>query len=115
VTLLKINGVDIPTPSDYQVGIQDLSNAERNAKGDMIIERIATKRKLELKWNFLTQTELNTLLGLVSGVFFTVNYIDPVEGSTSGTFYCGDRTVQAVDYRNGVMRWKDISFSLVEK
>ena len=47
--MIRINGVTIPTPSDYSVGIMDLSQAERNANGTMIIERIATKRKLEMR------------------------------------------------------------------
>ena len=60
--MIKINNVTIPTPSEYNVGIQDLSKAERNARGTMIIERIATKRKLEMNWKYLTKLELQQLL-----------------------------------------------------
>lgn len=114
--MIKINGTTIPTPSGYQVGVMDLSKAERNARGDMIIERIATKRKLELTWSYLSQAQLAQLLQLVSPVFVTVEYPDPQDGAVkTGTFYAGDRNTSAVDYRNGVMRWKDVKFSLVER
>lgn len=114
--MIQINGISISTPSSYLVGIQDISKAERNARGDMIIERIATKRKLELSWNYLSQTDLQQLLQLVSLVFFSVNYPDPQTGTVqTGMFYCGDRSTGALDYQNGKVRWKDIKFNLVER
>lgn len=114
--MIKINGVDLPAPSDYIVTIQDLSKAERNANGTMIIERIATKRKLELSWKYLSKEQLSTVFNLVSPVFFTVNYIDPqTNGIKTGTFYCGDRSAGALDFIDGKIRYKDIKFSLVER
>lgn len=113
--MIKINGVVLPTPSDYNPGIQDISKAERNARGTMIIERIATKRKIELAWKYLSQEELSLILNLISPVFFTVDYIDPKDGRITGTFYVGDRNVGALDYINGIIRWKDIKFSLIER
>jgi hypothetical protein len=114
--MIKINGVVIPTPSDYTVGIMDLSKAERNARGDMIIERIATKRKIEMSWNYLTKEQLSNLFNLVSPVFFEVEYIDPQDnGIKTGTFYAGDRKAGALDYKNGVIRYKDISFNVIER
>lgn len=113
--MIKINGVVLPTPSDYNPGIQDISKAERNARGTMIIERIATKRKIELAWKYLSQEELSLILNLISPVFFTVEYIDPKDGRITGTFYVGDRNVGALDYINGIIRWKDIKFSLIER
>lgn len=114
--MIKINSVTIPTPSDYSVGIQDISKAERNANGTMIIERVATKRKIEFSYKYLSQSDLASLLQKISDVFFMVEYIDPQTGGTkTGTFYSGDRKAGAVDYRNGVMRWKDIGFNLVER
>lgn len=114
--MIKIDGVEIPTPSDFRVGIQDISKAERNARGTMIIERIATKRKLELAWNYLTKEQLQQVLNAVSPVFFSVEYPDPQDGEMrTGTFYTGDRTVGALDYQNGNIRWKDIKFNLIER
>lgn len=114
--MININGVEIPTPSSYNVGIMDLSKAERNVNGDMVIERIATKRKLELGWSYLSKEDLARVLHLVSPVFFTATYIDPQDdGVKIGTFYAGDRNAGAMDYINGKIRWKDVKFNLIER
>ena len=116
MALIKINGVEIPTPSDYIPGIMDLSKAERNANGTMIIERIATKRKLDLTWKYMSKEDLSRVFNLVSPVFFAVEYIDPQDnGIRAGTFYCGDRTAGALDFIDGKIRYKDIKFNLVER
>ena len=114
--MIKIDGVVIPTPSDYIVGILDLSKAERNARGTMIIERVTTKRKLELAWKYLSKVQLSDLFNRVSPVFFEVEYIDPQDnGIKSGTFYAGDRKAGAIDFINGNIRYKDISVNLIER
>lgn len=114
--MIIVNGVAIPTPSTYQVGIQDLSKAERNANGTMIIERIATKRKLEMSWAYLSQSDLSNLLQAVSGVFFTVRYPDPQDGTLkTGTFYAGDRSSGMIDYKSGIARYKDVKFNVIEQ
>lgn len=116
MALITIDGMAIPTPSNCSVGIQDLSKAERNALGTMIIERIATKRKLELSWAYLSRTDLATILNAVSPVFFTVQYMDPqTNANKSGVFYCGDRKCDMLDFKNSVPRYKDVSFSLIER
>lgn len=114
--MIKINGVELPTPSDYTVGIMDLSKAERNARGTMIIERITTKRKIELSWNYLNKEDLSKVFNLVSPIFFNVEYIDPQENKLkTGTFYAGDRNAGALNFVNGNIRYKDIKFNLVER
>lgn len=116
MALVAINGLDLPTPSGYTWAIQDISKAERNAAGTMIIERITTKRKLEVAWSYLTATQLQTILNAVSGVTFTVSYVDAQTNAIrSGTFYCGDRSVGMIDYQNSVPRYRDVKFSLIEK
>jgi hypothetical protein len=116
MSVLTINGFAIPAPSDLQVGIMDLSKAERNANGTMIIERIATKRKLEVSYSFLNRSQLQQVLVAISPIFFTATYIDPqTNQNRTGTFYCGDRSVGVLDMLNNEPRYKDIKFSLVER
>ena len=114
--MIKIDGWTIPTPSSYTVGIQDLSKAERNAKGTMVKELIATKRKLEMTWKYLPNDQLSQLLQAVQENFFEVEYPDPQDGTMrTGTFYAGDRKVGALDYRNGEIRWIDVQFNVIER
>jgi hypothetical protein len=116
MALITINGVDLPTPTDFQVGIMDISKAERNANGTMIIERVATKRKLFLTYSFLTESQAELVLKTIAPTFYNVTYIDPqTKTERTGSFYCGDRNIGMVDYYNGVARYKDLTFNLVEK
>lgn len=115
--MISIGGTTIKTPSSFSVGVMDISKADRNANGSMIIERVTTKRKLELSYAYLSNTDLATLFALVSNsVFFTVVYPDPLTGAArSGTFYAGDRTAGCMDYKSGTPRWKDVKFNLIER
>lgn len=114
MALLTINGV-ASSPSDLQVGIMDLNRAERNANGNMTIERINTKRKLELTFQYMDRTTLATLLNAVAGVSFSVTYPDPrTNALETKTFYCGDRSIGLLDYLNNVPRYRDVRFNLIE-
>jgi hypothetical protein len=114
--MIEINNILIPTPSSLKFGIMDISNSERNSKGEMLIDRIATKRKLTLNWNYLEPYDLSNLLALVNNIFFFVKYPDPMTGDfETKTYYCGDRSIGMFSYIDGKPRWNDISFDLIEK
>lgn len=114
--MIKINGTELPDPTTYNPSIQDISNAQRNARGEMILERIATKRKLSMAWTCLSGSEVSKLLNLVSGTFFSVEYVDPQDGGLrSGTFYSGDRSTTGIMYENGIMYYKDVKFDIIER
>ena len=116
MALIQIEGVDLPTPSDFSVSVIDLSNQERNANGNMIIERIATKISLGLSYSFLTAASLSNILDAVSPVFFNVTYVDPQTNVfKTGSFYCGDRNLGMLDYVGNIPRYKDIKFDLIER
>ena len=116
MALITVNGVALPTPSELTTGVMDLSKAERNTNGLMLIERIATKRKLEMSWTFLTANQLRDILQRVSPVFFSVTYVDPQTDSLkTGTFYVGDRNAGTLDYFNGVARYKDVTMNFIER
>ncbi|RSJ13859.1 DUF6711 family protein [Streptococcus intermedius] len=113
---LLLNGVAVVAPKSFQVGIQDVDGETgRNANGDMVRDRITTKRKLECEWGRLTQSEISEILNAVSEVFFTVSYPDPVNGQMTGTFYVGDRTSPAYTFTNKFKPWSGLKFNLVER
>jgi uncharacterized protein DUF6711 len=114
--LLSINNVALPTPSDYSIGVMDLSKAERNSNGLMLIERIATKRKIQVKYNYLDGPALASLLVQISPTYFDVTYLNPTTNSyTTSSFYCGDRNVGMISFVNGQPRYKDLAFDLIER
>jgi hypothetical protein len=114
--MIEINNIKIPSPSSFKVGIMDISSAERNSQGDMLIDRIATKRKLDLGWKYLEPKDLSSLLQLINNVYFFVKYPDPMTGDIeTKTFYVGDRNVGMYSFVKGKPVWDDISFNFIEK
>lgn len=113
---LIINGVAVKSPQKFQVGIQDIDGETgRNANGDMVRDRITTKRKLDCEWGMLTQDEMSQLLNAVSSEFFTVSYPDPILGQTTKTFYVGDRTAPSYSFTDKFKPWSGAKFNLVER
>lgn len=113
--MLSINGVKVPTPSEFVVGVQDISQAERVASGRMVIDRIATKIKLNMSWKYLTPEQLASLLSRIEMVTFQVNYLDPrTHSRQTRTFYVGDRSMGMYQYRDGNPIYVDIGFNFIE-
>lgn len=115
--MLKINGVAVAAPKVFKVDISDIDGeTNRNAKGDMIRDRVATKRKLNCEWAPLTMAQISTLLKAVKGVFFTVEYPDPMEGSfITKTFYVGDRTTPMLYMKDGAPMWEGLNMNFIER
>lgn len=116
--MIKINGVDIATPKTYEATVSDLDGeSNRNANGELIRDRIAVKRKLNLEWGPLTQSEIQTLLSAVSSVFFTVTFPDPELGVVTKTMYVGDRTAPAYMYDEKAkeVKWQGLKMNFIEK
>ena len=113
--MFELDFVPIPTPSDYVWNIMDVGQYIRTADVTMHAQRKGTKRKLELKYKYLPADVASSLLIKVSQVSFSFTYPDGETGAMrTGSFYCGDRSATAIDYQNGVMRWKDVKFNLIE-
>jgi hypothetical protein len=115
MALITISGVAMPTPTDLQVGIQDISKAERNANGTMIIERVTTKIKLNFTYAYINENDAAFILKHIAPTSYRVTFLHPeTKYITSGTFYCGDRNLGMIDYVKEVPRYKDFTFNLIE-
>lgn len=116
--MIRINGVQMPNPTNFSVTISDISSddSKRNARGDMLIDRITTKRKIEMEWNFISLEDMSLTLRLVKDIFFSVEYPDPEEGKfITKTFYVGDRTAPMLDIIDGKPMWKNVKFDFIER
>jgi len=114
--MIKVNGVDIITPKSFAVEINDLDGeAERNAKGNLIRDRIAIKQKIDMEWSALTGSQMAMLLQAVSNVFFDVTYPDPYTGSNSTkNMYVGSRTAPMYKFGSAPM-WAGLKMSFIER
>ncbi len=115
--MIKVNGATIKTPSKCQVGIFDVSStADRNAQGEILIDRVGTKRKLEMEWPAMTNAEMSALLSAVTSVFFTCTYPDPQTGTNqTKTFYVGDRTSPIMRMIGSAPIWEGLKMNFIEK
>lgn len=105
----------MPTPTEMTVNVMDLSKADRNANGTMLLERIATKQKLQCKWSALYDIDLSKILSAISPTTYYVTYIDPVtNSSTTKNMYCGDRSAGYITYQNNRALYKDFSVDFIE-
>ena len=119
MSYLKINGVTVKAPKSFSFAVMDLDGqTERTASGKMKRDRKATKRKLEVEWGHLSDSEISTILQAVSPIFFQVTYPDALTGGIrTGTFYVGDRTSPAYSWVPGMSKakWENVSMSFVEQ
>lgn len=116
--MLKINGVVVKSPSVLRYNLYDIDGeSNRNLKGELIRDRIGTKVKLEVEWNYLTMSEISTILNAVSDVFFNVEYPDAKTGAViTKTFYVGDRTAPLLKKDSqGNYIWEGLKLSFIEK
>lgn len=115
--MLWVNGIKMPAPSKLDVGEYDVSaSASRNAAGEMMIDRVTTKRKLEMEWPALMSSETSTLLSAITEIFFTVTYPDPATGANATmTCYCGDRTAPLALMRSGQPIWNGFKMNWIER
>lgn len=55
--LIKVGAFDLPDPS-CDINLEPIDKAERNARSDLIKERINKKVKIKLSWSYLTANVL---------------------------------------------------------
>lgn len=113
--IIKINGVTLPAPTKYDVGIQNIVKGGRVTTGEMVFDIIAVKRKIELDLSMLSPEEVSQVLKLVSSAYFNVEYQDPQDGDMTGEFYAGDRKATGLMYSQGKMQWKGLTFNIIER
>ncbi len=114
--MILVNSVDITSyAKSCKVSLQDLDSdsSVRNVKGEMMRDRVAVKRKIELEFGPLQNSEIKKILRAVSGIFFSVTFIDPLEGHSTRQMYCGDRSAALYDSKKEL--WIGLKFNLIER
>jgi len=116
MAMIRIDGVEMPSPSGlkveiFDVGVQD----ERSASGLLVADRVAVKRRLTLEWAHLSPDDLAALLKLTGGAFFTAAYPDPELGAHTIVCRCGARRAGVLRMDGGVPVWTGVSMEWVER
>ena len=115
---IKVNDTILPTPSTFEVTIQDYDSSEagRNSTGQLFRDRITVKEKVAISWKVLDAQQMKTILNAVTDVFFTVEYFSPkLADYRTATMYVGDRTVTAYTFSELGVKYTDFGISLIER
>lgn len=115
---LKVNNVDIPTPSEFGWSLQDVSAPDSGrtlADAKMQKMRVARKEKIQLKWLGKTPAEASTILQAFAPEYFDVTYLCPLTNAVvTKEFYCGDQSAPYYWWCDGG-RHESISFNIIER
>ncbi len=114
--MLKIAGVTVKTPSELKVGRFDITKSNRAASGKMMMELIATNRRVDVVWKMLTDSELEKIIDIITAnkPFFSLEYPD-AGGTKTMTCYAGDIITSLWHTKNGVRYWEEVSIGFIEQ
>ncbi len=114
--MLYIAGVRVATPSEIKIGRFDLTKSQRTASGKMVMEIIATKRRVDCTWALLKDSDLKQILDLIDAYkpFFTLSFPDAGSQATM-TCYAGDRNTSLWYTICGIRYWEKVSISFIEQ
>ena len=120
MAMLLIDNVEMPTPSTFKIGLNDLDSNEagRDISGNLHRDVIGMNfRTIELSWKTMTRPDLQKLLKAVSKESFKVTYRDPIQDKMiTKTMYAGDRKIDMYNYiiDKGQPLWTDITMNFVQ-
>ncbi len=111
-----IAGTQVARPADVKVGRFDLTKASRTASGKMVMDVIATKRRVDVTWRYLPDADLQTILDVIAAnkPFFTLQYPD-AGGQQTMTCYAGDINTSLWHTVGGVRYWSEVSIPFIEQ
>ena len=114
--MLKIAGITVKAPTALKVGRFDLSKSSRTASGKMVMDIIATKRRVDVIWKMLTDSELENIIDTITAnkPFFSLEYPD-AGGTKTMTCYAGDILTSLWHTKNGVRSWEEVSIGFIEQ
>ena len=114
--MLKIAGVTVKTPSELKIGRFDITKSNRAASGKMMMELIATKRRVDVVWKMLPDNDLKLIVDTITAnkPFFSLEYPD-AGGTKTMTCYSGDIVTSLWHTKNGVRYWEEVTIPFIEQ
>lgn len=115
----KVNNVDMPCPSKFEISYQDVSAADsgRVESALMYKNRVAQKIKISLEWLGVSDANAATILTAFDPEYVDVTFHDAKTNSiVTKNFYTGDR--KGVTYwwdDNGDFTYSSIAFDIIER
>lgn len=117
MAMLIVDGVEMPCPSSFSWGLQDISASESGRTDDTIMHknRVGQKRKISLQWNMKDRSTTAFILQAFNPENISVTYQDAMSGTDeTRTFYVGDRSAPVKYWWVGKQLYESISFDIIE-
>ena len=116
---IKVDGTELPCPSSFTWGLQDVSASQSGRTDDDIMHknRVALNRKLSIGWNGPDFETAHKIIKAVNPEYIKVEYPDLLSGDEheKRTFYVGDRSSPWKCWWVGNKRMEGLSFDLIER
>jgi len=113
--MIKIDGVQIKSPSDFEIKPVILSRDLVNANGGTFTEVLATKQELVFKWSYLSSADLKDIRDKLTNSF-EVTYPDDAGDQVITCYQKNPIERKAMVYKNGVVEgWKDVTATWRER
>lgn len=115
----KVNNVDMPCPSKFEISYQDVSAADsgRVESALMYKNRVAQKVKISLEWLGVSDANAATILTAFDPEYVNVTFHDAKTNSiVTKNFYTGDRKGATYWWDdNGDFTYSSIAFDIIER
>ena len=118
MAMIKVDGAEMPCPSSFTWGLNDVSAAESGRTDDTIMHknRVGQKRTISLQWNGLKKEAVSKILKAFNPEYIQVTYPDAMSGiDETRTFYVGDRSAPVKYWWVGNQRYESVSFDIIER
>lgn len=114
--MITVNGVAIPTPSEYTPYPNLREDSTENSLGDMVRKIISSRWKLEMKWDYLTKEEYSQLTDIKFLKEFSCTFPNTKGQMVTKQMYGGDIKGNAnMADANGIVRdWVNVSFNFIQ-
>jgi len=111
-----------PDPATLSWGLQDISSSDsgrtHDANTTMQKMRISQKRKLNITWTMLTDSQISVILKAFNPEYFYVRYWDAQDCEYQiRLFYAGDRTAPVKWFKLPIKgtRFATLSLNIIER
>lgn len=112
---ITASGTALPSPVSIKTSIETIwsSDTARASSGLMKGKVIDTKRTVEVKWSYLTESEMKTIYSKCPTGFFEVKYYE-MGATKTITAYRSPIEFEQMQAGNEV-RYKDVSIQFIEQ
>lgn len=118
MVMITVDGVQLPTPSSFSWGQQDVSanGAGRTEDARMHKNLVAKKIKISLSWSGKSWQETSQILQAFQPEYINVTYPDMLTGKyETKEFYSGDKSAPVKIWTAGNKVIESISFDIIER